>query len=79
MAAGDLLRLALDEVAAARQVDQRARNQHRDQSAGADHRQPPDLLPVTAHMHAQTCCSARVHGCQFSKEPHGGGGGERCA
>jgi hypothetical protein len=37
-----------------------------------------DLLPLTG-MHARTCCSARVHGCHFSKEPHGRRGGERCA
>jgi hypothetical protein len=37
-----------------------------------------DLLPLTG-MHARTCCSARVHGCHFNKEPHGQCGGERCA
>src|SRR5262249_14351431 len=41
--AGDALRLALDEVAAARDVNQRARNQHREQSPGADHRQPAGI------------------------------------
>jgi hypothetical protein len=49
--AGDPLQLALDEVATAREVKQRARNQHRDQSAGADHRQPAGIyyhsLPIS--------------------------------
>jgi len=40
---GDALRLALDAVGAARDVNQRARNQHRNQSAGADHRQPAGI------------------------------------
>ena len=39
----DPLRLALDEVVTVREVDQRARNQHRNQSAGADHRQPTGI------------------------------------
>jgi hypothetical protein len=77
--AGDPLRLALD-VVAAREVDQRARNQHPNQSAQVriivSRR---DLLPLTAHMHARTCCSTRVHRYHFSKEPHGRCGGERCA
>src|SRR5262249_23736872 len=48
--AGDALRLALDEVAAARDVNQRARNQHREQSPGADHRQPAGI-----YCHSLVC------------------------
>src|SRR5262249_567299 len=67
--AGDPLRLALDKVAAARQVDQRGRNQHRDQSPGADHRQPAGIYchSLVAHMHARTCCSARYTGAILTK------------
>src|SRR5262249_11438819 len=46
----DALRLALDEVAAARDVNQRARNQHREQSPGADHRQPAGV-----YCHSLVC------------------------
>src|SRR5262245_49473452 len=42
--AGDALRLALDEVAAARKVTQRTRNQHRDESPG--HSAPPHAIQV---------------------------------
>jgi hypothetical protein len=42
--AGDALRLALDEVAAVRDVAQRARNQHCDESSGRS--APPHAVKV---------------------------------
>src|SRR5499427_1872774 len=48
--AGNALWFALDAVAAARDVNQRARNQHREQSPGADHRQPAGI-----YCHSLVC------------------------
>src|SRR5262249_60448394 len=55
--AGDALWLALDAVAAARDVNQRARNQHREQSPGANHRQPAGI-----YCHSLVCMRASVNG-----------------